>query len=70
MVTAVESLRALFFSDHSEYVFMQLTLPTFCCHKFVIMEESFSDLLRDTFEGKKNTICFWLCFVFTLFTLL
>lgn len=70
MVTADESLCALFFSDHSEYVFMQLTLAAFCCHKFVMMEESFSDLLRDAFAGKKDTICFWLCFVFTLFTLL
>lgn len=58
MGTAVESLGALFFSDHSEYVFMQLTLPAFCCHKFVMMEERFSDLLRGAFAGKKNTICF------------
>lgn len=58
MVTAVESLRALFFSDHSKCVFMQLTLLAFCCHKFVMMEESFSDLLRGAFAGEKNTICF------------
>lgn len=64
MVTADEPLRALFFSDHSEHVFMPLTIPTFCCHKFVMMEESFSDLLRDEFAGKKNTIFFLalLCF--------
>ncbi|XP_011620258.1 protein IFH1-like isoform X2 [Takifugu rubripes] len=30
---------------------MQLTLPAFCCHQFVMMEESFSDLLRDAFAG-------------------
>lgn len=60
-MTADDSLLALFFSDQRDNVF-KLTLRTFCCDKIVTMEKSLADLLRDAFEGKKNTVCF--CFGF------
>lgn len=65
-MAADESLLALCFSDQRDNVF-KLTLRTFCCDKLVTMEQSLADLLRDAFEGKKNTVCFALVSFFFLY---